>query len=226
MNRGILRGLMRNLLLERNGDNGLITDTEANELLNVAARMLATRVIAVAPEHFAFTPEKDTDYTVAIGGNPPVVYFEDILADLALASGAEIAKVMVVKVRLDTPPVGVTSATVSLPEIDIDKAGLYENWGFPNTYLPFRYYVSTDAVRFVPSTIAPYQAEFVVSVVPPPMTQDSDEAWSGKLLHLHDTIAVLASMMAIGKEDPAVGLKPVFTYIDSVIERLEGKREP
>lgn len=207
---GTLRGQVRNLVLERTGDTGLITDTEANEIINIAARVLFLRIASRWGE--ALAQRSSVNLAVSASGVVP-------LASLSPTT----AVVRVLDARVGTTGAADTALRVVRP---FNKA--QERWVYEGTSpLPFRYYIEGVNLVFVPPALATYDARFVWVQMPADMSADGTSAWDGKLPEHHDTIAVLASIMVLNKDgNPQAPFAPAFEYIEKVMTDRFGPPGP
>lgn len=207
MDLGTLRALVRNLVLERTGDTGLITDSEANSIINTSQRLLFNRILAGWPE--AFAQRSAANVTVASTG---------IAALTTFASG--IVKVLSAEVGAVAAAPGVL---VPIPPLKKAKESLAFKRVGTTVTVPARWYVEGGNLVFLPVPSGTFDCRIVYVSAPTDMTNDVDTAWKcgtiSMLPELHDTIAILASIIVLTKDSAdSSGYKDVFTYIDKVMD--------
>lgn len=209
------RGYVRNLVLERTGDNGLITDPEANDIINIAARMIWLRISTKWPE--AFAQRSAASLTVAPGATVP---FNTISAS------ANIFRVLNAYVGA----VGTTEATMQMIHPFSKAAGrhVYEPNAFPRQdFLPARFYVEGQTIGFSPPIVGSFDVRFQWIQMSADMVADGDLIWGGALPTFHDTVAMLSIQMVLSKDASGPqSFAPVFSYLDTVLQENYGIPKP
>lgn len=208
-----LRGFVRNMVLERTGDVGLVTDAEANDLINIAARSLFLRIVSKYPEVFA----QRSAANVAI----PVT---GILPYGTITAGNI--------VRVLSAYVGVTGAAETAMDFcpPFEKTRdrrIYEPVSMPFgilttlPILPYRWYIEGQNVIFTPLTRATYDARLAWVQRPTDMVADTDNAWGNVLTEYHDFIATLASLLVLAKDqnNPAA-FQGFYQYVDQMVSDM------
>lgn len=205
------RGYLRNLILERTGDNGLVTDPEANDIINISARMLWLRIATKWPEAFA---QRST-------------------ASLTVASGATVAFATIQPTGNIFRILNAYVGAVGAPEFSMQMihsfskaAGrhVYEPNAFPRQdFLPARFYIEGQTVGFSPPIIGSFDVRFQWVQMSVDMVADIDLIWGGFLPMYHDTVAMLAVQMALSKDasGPA-SFSPLFSYLDTCLQENFG----
>lgn len=224
-----LRSYVRNLVLERTADTGLITDTEANDLINIAARTLFVRIANKYPDSFAIRSA-----TSAAVPSTGIVPFQGAAPSVvSTATGAPTTGNIY---RMLNAYVGATgTAEFSMefchPFGKVSDRHVYEP-GLGGTVggimqpviLPARWYVEGATVVFTP--VPPsntFDARFQWTQMPQDMTVDGDLAWEGKLPYFHDSIAMLTSVMVFSKDSNLLTpADSVFRYVDQILQEQFG----
>lgn len=209
------RNYVRNLVLERPGDNGLITDTEANDIINIAARMLWLRISTKWPEAFA----QRSAASITVASNATVSFN-------TISAGANIFRVLNAYVG----PVGATEVTMQMIHPFSKAAGrhVYEPYTFPSQdLLPARFYVEGQSVGFSPPIVSSFDVRFQWVQMPADMVLDVDIIWGGFLPAYHDTVAMLAAQMVLAKDASGPGsFAPLFQYLDTCLSENFGTPKP
>ena len=201
---------VRNYTLERTGDVGLITDTEATDIINAAARMIWVRIVTKYPDTFA----KRTPANVTVTAGSPLTFVQ-----IDGGTGHQVYKVLLVAVG------SVGAALSALDPINsfdrITYRQVYEP--MPSTQIlparPYRYYVEGENVYFTPQqTSGNFDCRVSYVSQPQDMVAASDQLWGGLLPQYHDMVAILASMMVYGKDgNLQTGFNGIFQYLDQVL---------
>lgn len=205
-NLGTIRSQVRNLVLERSGDTGLITDSEANEIINMASRILFNRICEAYPEPFALRSPINT--TVTAGSSTPFTSIS--------SSASRILSVSVGSVG------AAATALKPIPPLRKPKDSIvYAN---PTVLpaLPSRWYTEGPRIYFAPLTSGSFDIRAVYVGPPADMASDADPVWYfgsiSVLPELHDAIAVLASLMILAKDSANTApFKDVFAYVDKIM---------
>jgi hypothetical protein len=205
----LLQSYVRNYVLERTGDNGLITDPELIDIINAASRMVWLKIATKYPD--VFTSRTPANLTVTAGSS---LAFSTVSA----GSGVNIFKILFVNVGA----VGSTPDQLSpLNEFDrVTFRHIYESYVSTNIKpaIPYRYYVEGQNVYFTPATAGSFDCRVVYIAQPQDMTAGGDILWNGLMPMYHDSVAMLASIMVYAKDgNLQTGFTPVFTYLDSVL---------
>lgn len=200
------RGYVRNLILERTGDNGLVTDAEANDIINISARMLWLRIATKWPE--AFAQRSAASITVAPGAT---------VAFTAITSGAVVNLFKVLNAYVGPVGASETSMQMIRPFSKATGRHVYEPSAFPRQdLLPARFYAEGQSIGFSPPIVGSFDVRFQFVQMSPDMVGDTDLIWGGFLSPYHDTVAMLAVQMALSKDasGPA-SFSSLFAYLDT-----------
>lgn len=212
---GSLKSVVRNLILERSGDVGLVTDTELSEIIQFASRMIWNRIATRYPETFGKRSGANLVPTVASG-----VYLVPFSAVTANAS--QVFKILNVYVAATGAAEG---SMKSLPSFDRTRERwLYEPAVSPPA-LPSRWYTEGNTIYFSPNPSATFDCRVAWVELPQDITSDADTLWGGTppAAIYGDTVAVLAAKMALSKDQKLqTGYDAVFQYIDSVMQEQMG----
>lgn len=210
---GTLRGMVRNLVLERTGDNGLITDTEANEIINIAARLLFVRIVAKWPEAAARR-----------SGANVVVPSSGVLGFSTITSPNANRLLKILDIRAGATGAAETAMRTVKPFGKVTEKGIYEG---STAAIPSRYFVEGNNVVFAPLPAATFDCRVTWVQMPTDMTTDVSEAWSQDLTEYHDVIAVLASIMVFNKDqNKNAPFTDVFAYLERSLEERLGPPGP
>jgi hypothetical protein len=209
MNLGAARSLIRNMVLERAGDTGLVTDAELNEIINSAARLVFNRIAVKYPDIFA----KRSAANVAVPTNC-VVPFSSLTSQ-------PIFKIL-------NAYAGTTGAAESAMQMinNFDKTQdrhVYEPYS-PAPAIPFRYYIEGETVCFSPITSGTFDARFSYVEQPAGLVNDSDNLWGGQLVSWHDWIALFAATMVSAKDTGA--LVALYSQLDNMVNENFGQQHP
>lgn len=209
---GTLRGMVRNLVLERTGDTGLITDTEANDIINAAARLLYVRIATAWGEAVAQRSAANV-----------VVPSTGILPFNTISAAAAIVRV------LDVRAGSTGNAESSMKPVrafnNVQEKWLYDGAG--TVAVPHRFFIEGTNVIFSPLPSATFDCRVTWVQMPTDMSADGDAAWGGKLVEHHDAIAFLASIMVFNKDQNVKApFSEVFAYIEKVMTDRFGPPGP
>jgi hypothetical protein len=220
------RSLVRNLILERAADVGLVTDSELNELINFSSRNIWLRIATKYPDAFAI--RSTNSMTVTAGTNS--VSFATIAASNAgnTAGGGNVFRIL----NALTGPVGTAEpAMEQIHELDkVSSRHVYEPGvgGTPTGLvaqpaIPYRWYVEGQNLFFSPQCTGAYDVRVQWTQQPKDMTADGDIVWEGQLAMYHDTVCALAAVTAETKDGmgtPAANI--IFTMLDQSLNENFG----
>lgn len=206
------RSLVRNLVLERAGDVGLVTDAELNDIINFAARSIWLHIATKYPDVFA--QRSAASFTVTSG----VVPFSSIVA-----SGGGSGNVFRILNALVGPVGTAENAMEQIHEFDkVAARHVYEPGagGTPTGLvaqpaLPYRWYVEGTALFFSPQTTGNFDTRIQWVQQPQDMTGDTDTLWGGQLAMYGDTVCGLAAVIVQAKDRSA--FDGVFTVLDQML---------
>lgn len=204
-----LQGYVRNYVLERSGDNGLITDSELTDIINAASRMVWLRIATKYPDVFMSRTAANKTVTAGAGLT---------FATLDATNGANIFRI----VYLAVGAVGATADKMSpLNEFDrVTFRHIYESYISTKVApaLPYRYYVEGKTIYFTPVTSGSFDVSASYIYQPQDLTIGADTLWGGLLPMYHDSIAMLAAMLVYSKDgNLQTGFQPIFQYLDAVL---------
>jgi hypothetical protein len=197
------------MVLERTGDTGLITDQEANDIINSAARILFLRIATKYPDVFA----QRSSASVAVPANCVVPY-------TTLATGDVF--------RILNTYAGVTGA----PESQMVMINNFDRVADRHVYesaptapaLPYRYLIEGENVVFTPITAGTFDARFCWVQMPVPMALDADQCWGGMLDAYHDHVAMFSAMMVTIKDSSGPSAYTQFyAMLDDLLAENFGK---
>lgn len=211
LNLGSLRALVRNLVLERNGDTGLITDGEANDLINVAHRQLFNRLVGRFPDLFS---QRTVGANLAVPSSGILPF-----STVTTGNVHEILHVLV-------GPTGAFERDMRhlVPFDKSQDRWVYEPQGLLAS-LPARWYVEGNtSIVFTPLTNAGFDCRVAWIQVPVDMAIDADVPWGGRLQEYTDHIAMLATIMVLGKDSNGNPTPmAVFKYLDDLMQSDMGQ---
>lgn len=210
-----IRGYVRNLILERAGDVGLITDAEANDLVNLAARIIFVRIANKYPDVFAqrsatnITVSNATmgvPFTSIVSGGASAGHLFRILNAQAGAVGATLG-------QLDQVSVFSRAADRHIYEHSNSGTGF-----FAAPAIPARFYVEGQTVYFTPITSGSFDCRFQWVQQPQDMTADADTLWGGFLPQYGDLVGILAASLAVSKDGQAqTPVDKFLQYVDQIL---------
>jgi hypothetical protein len=211
-----LRTYVRNYILERLGDVGLVTDTELTDIVNASSRMVWNRIATRYPENFA----KRSAANLTVTSTTMAVSYSTVTSN-----PNQVFKIVDVRVGAVA---AAESAMKPIPSFERTR----ERWVYEMApaapAIPSRWYVEGNNLYFTPYASANFDCRVTWVELPQDMSGDSDTLWSGTTpaAFYGDTVAILAAKMALAKDQKTqTGYDAVFQYLDTIIQEQMGPAE-
>jgi len=201
-----LRSLTRNLAFERSGDEGLVTPTELDEIINLAQRNLYVHISSLWPAVFA---ERSTE----VFFNATAI--QSVLFASLVTTGNEPMKVTGVEVGAAG---GMTTKRV-IPVLDRpEDAIVLQERGITYPVYPAAWWVEGRTVRFTKATSTDVNIIATIIRYPSELVLITDKPWGDKLQHHHDKIAILsANLIHLKDEKGDTPWSQLFSSFDEIL---------
>jgi hypothetical protein len=215
MTLGEARSLVRNIILERVNDTGLVTDAEANELINSASRLIYIRIATKYPDVFAQRAAAPVNITA-----PQVLTSSAPFS--AFAGAGTVFRVLNVWAGAQG---ALDSAMQQINNFDrVSDRQVYEPAPTPLPALPFRWFTEGETLCWSPAVSGVFQINASWVQMPATLAGDSDVIWGGKQVGWHDFVALFAATMASSKDSGAV--PQLYSILDGMLGENFGTLGP